>query len=71
MCEYVLTCSDASLYGLGMKNRVAITIKLPPDLIEKADAFIEALPFRPTRTAFIEEAIRQALERASEGKKKR
>jgi metal-responsive CopG/Arc/MetJ family transcriptional regulator len=52
-----------------MKNRVAITIKLPPDLIEQADAFIATLPYRPTRTAFIEEAIRQALEKAEKKRK--
>ena len=47
-----------------MENRKPISLKLPPDLLEKLDAYRKQQPHVPTRTQVIEDAIRAIIERA-------
>jgi metal-responsive CopG/Arc/MetJ family transcriptional regulator len=46
-----------------MQNRIAIGIKLPPDLIEEVDQARDEFDFPPSRTEVIEKAIREWLDR--------
>lgn len=46
-----------------MRKRVPISLKLDPDRLARLDAFIETLPFDPTRTGVIEQAIDEFLDR--------
>jgi len=44
-----------------MEKRVAISLKLPPDLLKAIDVYRERQPYKPTRTQVIEEAIRAVV----------
>lgn len=46
------------------ERREQIGVKLPPDLIERLDAYCARQPARPTRTAVIEAAIQEFLKKA-------
>jgi metal-responsive CopG/Arc/MetJ family transcriptional regulator len=50
-----------------MQNRVAISLKLPPDLLALLDAYCQRLPHAATRTQVIEDAIRDLLDQARSG----
>jgi metal-responsive CopG/Arc/MetJ family transcriptional regulator len=50
-----------------MQNRVAISLKLPPDLLALLDAYCQRLPHAATRTQVIEDAIRELLGQARPG----
>lgn len=54
---------ELPLGGSLTAGRKLITIKLPLDLIEEADKFVDSLNLPSTRTAFIEVAMREKLER--------
>ena len=44
------------------KKRIPISLKLPPDLLRKLDAYCKRQPHEPTRTQVIEDAIRAIVE---------
>jgi metal-responsive CopG/Arc/MetJ family transcriptional regulator len=46
-----------------MEKRKAISVKLPPELIAKLDAYCKKQPHRPTKTQVIEDAIRTVVEK--------
>jgi metal-responsive CopG/Arc/MetJ family transcriptional regulator len=46
-----------------MEKRKAISIKLPPELLAKLDAYCKKQPHPPTRTQVIEDAIRSVVEK--------
>ena len=46
-----------------MDKRIPVPIKLHPKQVERLDKFKEGLPFPTTRTALIEAAIDQFLDR--------
>lgn len=46
-----------------MEKRVQIGLKLPPSLVERIDLAREELPVRADRTALIEKAIEEWLDR--------
>ena len=52
-----------SCYRTAMKKKTPIALKQDPDLLKEVDAFRDKLPFPVTRTAFIETAMREKLER--------
>jgi metal-responsive CopG/Arc/MetJ family transcriptional regulator len=47
-----------------MENRKPISLKLPPELLDKLDAYRRRQPHEPTRTQVIEDAIRAIIEKA-------
>jgi metal-responsive CopG/Arc/MetJ family transcriptional regulator len=49
----------------GMKKKTPVALKFDTDLLEEIDAFLASLPFPTPRTAFIEIACREKLERES------
>ncbi len=46
-----------------MENCKAISLKLPPDLLDKLEAYRKRQPHVPTRTQVIEDAIRALVEK--------
>ena len=46
-----------------MEKRVAISLKLPPDLLKKLDDYRARQQHEPTRTQVIEDAIRALIEK--------
>jgi metal-responsive CopG/Arc/MetJ family transcriptional regulator len=46
-----------------MENRKPISLKLPPELLDKLDAYRKRQPHMPTRTQVIEDAIRAVVEK--------
>ena len=46
-----------------MEKRKAISLKLPPDLLDKLDDYRRRQPHEPTRTQVIEDAIRGIVEK--------
>jgi metal-responsive CopG/Arc/MetJ family transcriptional regulator len=46
-----------------MEKRQPISIKLPPELLQKLDAYRKRQPHEPTRTQVIEDAIRAIVEK--------
>lgn len=46
-----------------MENRKLITVKLPPDLLKEIEAYRNRQPAPPSRTAVIEGAVRQLLQK--------
>jgi metal-responsive CopG/Arc/MetJ family transcriptional regulator len=46
-----------------MENRKPISLKLPPELLDKLDAYRKRQPHVPTRTQVIEDAIRAIIEK--------
>lgn len=56
-----------------MENRVAISLKLPPSLLQRLEAVRAKLPARPSKTACHEAALTEWIERqelAARGKRK-
>lgn len=53
----------ARMYADLMEKRTPISIKLPPDLLAKLDAYCKKQPHPPTRTQVIEDAIRAIVEK--------
>lgn len=49
--------------------RRPINVTLSPELVDELDEWLERQPYKTTRAAFIETAIRQELERAKKGKR--
>ncbi len=55
---------EARVYTLlVMEKRKAISLKLPPDLLDKLDDYRRRQPHEPTRTQVIEDAIRGIVEK--------
>ena len=54
-----------------MEKRRAISIKLPPDLIDRVDRIIAAGAVKTTRTAFMEAAIERLCNQMDPPKGKR
>lgn len=52
---------NARMYYRGMEKRIAISIKLPPELLREIDTFCGSQVVRPTRTALIEKAVRSLI----------
>lgn len=50
-----------------MEKRVAISLKLPPDLLKEIDDYRKRQTYKPTRTQVIEEAIKAEI---AKGRKK-
>jgi metal-responsive CopG/Arc/MetJ family transcriptional regulator len=46
-----------------MEKRKAISVKLPPELIAKLDAYCKKQAHKPTKTQVIEDAIRSVVEK--------
>lgn len=46
-----------------MEKRKAISVKLPPELIAKLDAYCKKQSHKPTKTQVIEDAIRSVVEK--------
>lgn len=46
-----------------MEKRVAISLKLPPELLKAIDVYRERQTYKPTRTQVIEEAVRAVVGR--------
>jgi hypothetical protein len=46
-----------------LKNRIPITLKLPPDMLERLDVVRQKIPGTPTKTGCIEEALEDWLRR--------
>jgi metal-responsive CopG/Arc/MetJ family transcriptional regulator len=44
-----------------MENRKAISLKLPPDLLDAVDEYCRRQPAPPTRTSVVEAAVRHFL----------
>ena len=44
-----------------MEKRIAISIKLPADLLQAIEAYCSAQVYKPTRTKVIEQAVRKAV----------
>lgn len=51
-----------------MEKRIAIGLKLPPSLVNELDKALEDFEFKPTRTEYIERAVRERLERDRKGR---
>jgi hypothetical protein len=51
------------MYICGMEKRKAISIKLPPELLAKLDAYCKKQSHKPTKTQVIEDAIRSVVEK--------
>jgi len=54
-----------------MNKRIAIGLKLAPEMIEQLDAYRAALDIPATRTAVIEKAIRDLLAAGQKGERDR
>jgi len=48
----------------GMEKRVQIGLKLPPSLVTELDEVLSTYEFPPSRTEFIEKAIRELINRS-------
>jgi metal-responsive CopG/Arc/MetJ family transcriptional regulator len=53
-----------------MAKRVPIGIKFDSEVVDRVDRLIAALPYPTTRTAFIEIAVKEKLEREERLKRK-
>jgi metal-responsive CopG/Arc/MetJ family transcriptional regulator len=59
------------VYVQGMEKRIAIGIKLPPSLVNELDRALKDFEFEPTRTEYIERAVRERLERDRKAREKK
>jgi metal-responsive CopG/Arc/MetJ family transcriptional regulator len=53
------------------ESKVRVALKMDPALLKDLDAFVDSLPWQPTRTGVIETAIRELLERHQKAQAKR
>lgn len=58
-------------YMHGMEKRVQIGIKLPPSLLAELDEVLSAYEFTPSRTEFVEKAIRELIARSKKAARER
>ena len=45
------------MYYVGMENRKAVTVKLPPDLLDEVNRLRQRMAPKPTFTACVEQAL--------------